>query len=92
MVNLIAGKRVVPELMQNEMTGERMAAETARLLDNAAERAKMKEELARVVGAASGRRGRNDDGRRMQWNACGRFPGESRAIAVKTIGLLVTAL
>jgi lipid-A-disaccharide synthase len=48
MVNLIARKRVVPELMQDEMTGERLAAEAARLLDNAAERGKMKEELARV--------------------------------------------
>lgn len=49
MVNLIAGKRVVPELMQSQMTGERIAAETARLLDSAAERGKMKEELARVA-------------------------------------------
>ncbi len=30
MVNLIAGKKVVPELMQDEMTGERLAAEAAR--------------------------------------------------------------
>lgn len=48
MVNLIAGKKVVPELMQDDMTGERIAAEAARLLDNAPERCKMKEELARV--------------------------------------------
>jgi lipid-A-disaccharide synthase len=54
MVNLIAGKKAVPELMQNAMTGERIAAETVRLLDNAAERAKMKEELARVAGLLSG--------------------------------------
>jgi len=54
MVNLIAGKRVVPELMQNEVTGERIAAETARLLDNAGERAKMKEELARMSVLLSG--------------------------------------
>lgn len=54
MVNLIAGKQVVPELMQNEMTGERLAAETARLLDNAADRAKMKEELARVSALLAG--------------------------------------
>jgi lipid-A-disaccharide synthase len=54
MVNLIAEKRVVPELMQNDMTGERIAAETARLLDNADERAKMKEELARVAVLLSG--------------------------------------
>jgi lipid-A-disaccharide synthase len=54
MVNLIAGKKVVPELMQDAMTGERIAAETARLLDKAEERAKMKEELARVAGLLSG--------------------------------------
>jgi lipid-A-disaccharide synthase len=54
MVNLIAGKKVVSELMQNQMTGETLAAETARLLDNAAERAKMKEELARVSSLLSG--------------------------------------
>ena len=54
MVNLIAGKKVVPELMQNEMTGERIAAETARLLDNEGERAKMKEELTRVAALLSG--------------------------------------
>jgi len=56
MVNLIAGKKVVPELMQSEMTGERIAGETARLLDNKEERAKMKEELARVAGLLSGTR------------------------------------
>ena len=52
MVNLIAEKRVVPELMQEAMTGERIATEAGRLLDNAAERAKMKEELARVCDFA----------------------------------------
>jgi lipid-A-disaccharide synthase len=54
MVNLIAGKKVVPELMQNEMTSERMAAETVRLLDDEGERAKMKEELARVAALLFG--------------------------------------
>jgi lipid-A-disaccharide synthase len=54
MVNLIAGKNAVPELMQKAMTGERIAAETARLLDDATERAKMKEELARVSALLSG--------------------------------------
>jgi lipid-A-disaccharide synthase len=54
MVNLIAGKKVVPELMQNHMTGEAIAVETARLLDNAAERAKMKDGLAQVSNLLSG--------------------------------------
>jgi lipid-A-disaccharide synthase len=54
MVNLIAEKKIVPELMQNEMTGERLAAEAARLLNNGGEREKMKQELARVAAALSG--------------------------------------
>jgi len=49
MVNLIAEREVVPELMQEAMTGERLAAEATRLLDNEAERAKMKEELREVA-------------------------------------------
>lgn len=55
MVNLIAETRVVPELMQADMTGERIAAETARLLDDAGERGKMKEALSRVANLLSGK-------------------------------------
>jgi lipid-A-disaccharide synthase len=49
MVNLVAEKRIVPELIQSDMTGERIASEAARLIDGSALRAKMKEELARVA-------------------------------------------
>jgi lipid-A-disaccharide synthase len=49
MVNLIAEKKVVPELIQGEMTGEKIAAASAPLLDNVSEREKMKVELARVT-------------------------------------------
>jgi len=49
MVNLIAGRKVVDELIQHDMTGERLAAEAAALLDDPAKRAKMKAELARVA-------------------------------------------
>ena len=49
MVNLIAEERIVPELMQDEMTGERLAAEAGMLLDNADEQAKMKKALAVVT-------------------------------------------
>jgi lipid-A-disaccharide synthase len=48
MVNLIAGRAVVPELMQGQMTGERLAAEARRLLDDEAARAAMREGLAEV--------------------------------------------
>lgn len=49
MVNLVAGRKVVPELMQTEMTGENLAAEVVRLLDNPEERGKMKADLAEVA-------------------------------------------
>ncbi|HYI93413.1 MAG TPA: lipid-A-disaccharide synthase, partial [Bryobacteraceae bacterium] len=49
MVNLVAGRRVVPELMQDEATGERLAAETLQLLKNPASRAEMKRSLADVA-------------------------------------------
>jgi lipid-A-disaccharide synthase len=49
MVNLIAGRRIVPELMQSDMTGERIAAEARRLLSDSGERAKMKAELQSVA-------------------------------------------
>lgn len=51
MVNLIAGKKVVPELMQEQMTGENLSAEAARLLEDSGYRAKMKEDLARVAAS-----------------------------------------
>jgi lipid-A-disaccharide synthase len=53
MVNLIAERQVVPELMQDAMTGERIALEARRLLDNAPERAKMKKDLADVSARLS---------------------------------------
>jgi lipid-A-disaccharide synthase len=56
MVNLIAERKAVPELMQNDMTGERIAAETTLLLDDASERAKMKRELVRVARLLAGDR------------------------------------
>ncbi len=54
MVNLIAGRKIVPELIQDDMTGERIAAEARPLLDGSPNRAKMKEELAKVAGSLAG--------------------------------------
>jgi lipid-A-disaccharide synthase len=48
MVNLIAGKRVVPELVQKDFTPERVANEAIRLLDSPEARAEMRRELAIV--------------------------------------------
>ncbi len=50
MPNLVAGRRIVPELIQWEMTPERIAAEAIRLLDHEAERGAMREGLAEVAG------------------------------------------
>jgi lipid-A-disaccharide synthase len=48
MVNLVAGRRVVPELIQDEMTGGRIAAEAIRLLQDGAARESMRNDLAEV--------------------------------------------
>ncbi len=48
MVNLIAGKRVVPELVQKDFTPERVAKEAIRLLDSTEARAEMRRGLAEV--------------------------------------------
>jgi lipid-A-disaccharide synthase len=59
LINLIAGERLVPELMQNDLTGERLAAELTTLLDqeqNEAARVKLKDAAARLgAGGASQR-------------------------------------
>ncbi len=49
MVNLVAGRRIVPELMQAEMTGERIAAEALRLLSDSTARERMRADLADTV-------------------------------------------
>jgi lipid-A-disaccharide synthase len=48
MVNLVAGKKVVPELFQNEFTPERVASEAIRLLDSPSACAEMRQGLAEV--------------------------------------------
>jgi lipid-A-disaccharide synthase len=48
MVNLIAGKQVVPELFQKDFTPQRVAAEAIRLLNSPVARAEMQEGLAEV--------------------------------------------
>jgi lipid-A-disaccharide synthase len=48
MVNLIAGRAVVPELMQGQMTGESLAREAHRLLTDAGARQEMKAGLTAV--------------------------------------------
>jgi len=54
MVNLIAGRAVVPELMQSQMTGERLASEALRLLRDVAARDAMRADLAVVTRNLAG--------------------------------------
>ena len=54
MVNLIAGRAVVPELMQSAMTGESIAREAARLLKDEQARSAMKAGLTEVREKLSG--------------------------------------
>ena len=48
MVNLIAGRQVVPELVQKDFTPERLASEAKRLLDSPEARSEMRRGLAEV--------------------------------------------
>ena len=48
MVNLIAGRRIVPELIQEDLSPERLAMDAARLLDSPGERDVMRRDLAEV--------------------------------------------
>jgi lipid-A-disaccharide synthase len=54
MVNLVAGRAVVPELMQGQMTGERIAQEARRLLTDPVARGRMQTGLAEVREKLSG--------------------------------------
>ena len=57
MVNLIAGRALVPELIQDDMTGERLAAESLRLLSDPAARDTQRAGLADVARKLSSRMG-----------------------------------
>ena len=54
MVNLVAERPVVPELMQTDMTGGRLASEALQLLRDDAARERMRENLAAVSRRLSG--------------------------------------
>lgn len=49
MANLVAGRRIVPELIQHDMTPQQMAAQTCRLLEDSGARQTMKRDLAEVA-------------------------------------------
>jgi lipid-A-disaccharide synthase len=49
MVNLVAGRRIVPELIQDRMTAESLAREALALLENETARENMRRDLAEVA-------------------------------------------
>lgn len=54
MVNLVAGRKIVPELMQDEGDGPALAAEALRLLNDEAARTAMQNELAALQATLRG--------------------------------------
>jgi lipid-A-disaccharide synthase len=54
MVNLVAGRKIVPEFIQHQMTPENLARETLALLENAAAREGMRGDLSEVAEKLSG--------------------------------------
>jgi lipid-A-disaccharide synthase len=62
MVNLIAGKRVVPELIQSDFTAENIVREIERLIPDSPPRQSMMEELARIHDLLQTGRGEGDAG------------------------------
>jgi lipid-A-disaccharide synthase len=54
MVNLVAGRRIVPELMQNDMTPARLASEALTLLSDESARKSMRGELQLVARKLAG--------------------------------------
>ncbi len=54
MVNLLAGKKIVPELIQSDCTGEKLAAEARRLLEDEPARRQMTLELSAVGESLAG--------------------------------------
>jgi lipid-A-disaccharide synthase len=54
MVNLIAGRRIVPELIQNDLTAPRLAEEALKLLESDAARERMRGELRLVAQKLAG--------------------------------------
>jgi lipid-A-disaccharide synthase len=54
MVNLVAGRRIVPELIQDDMTAERLSEEALRLLRDPSARETMRRDLGVVAAKLSG--------------------------------------
>ena len=76
MANLVAGKRVVPELIQDDFTPQRVAAEAIDILTNPERASRMKEDL-RAVRAKLGSPGASDRAAVAVLEAARRSPAKS---------------
>jgi lipid-A-disaccharide synthase len=75
LVNLVAGEEVAPELIQEEVTAERLAHETLRLLRDPEARESMKEKLKRVRETL-GRPGASERTAKIALQMMERAPGD----------------
>jgi lipid-A-disaccharide synthase len=80
MANLIAGKRVVPELIQNDFTAAKIVQQIDRLLPDGAPRESMMQELRAVGGALRSR----------QQGMASEYGGAVERVAAVTLELLGT--
>jgi lipid-A-disaccharide synthase len=62
MANLIAGRRVVPELIQDDFTASNIVQQIEPLLPDGPPRQSMMEELARIRGLLNARTGKAREG------------------------------
>jgi lipid-A-disaccharide synthase len=88
MVNLIAGRRIVPELIQNDFTASKVVEQLAPLLDDEQARATMHSDLC-AVGTAlrAGRRGRDQTAiERAAYIALELIPVGTAAVVVFCLG------
>ena len=91
MVNLIAGKRVVPELIQNDFTAANIVQQIERLLPDGAPRESMMEELSadsrvaahRPSGSETGNTRRNRTGGGDYSGSCGPLLRRGQSICAK---------
>jgi lipid-A-disaccharide synthase len=84
LVNLIAGERLAPELLQNDFTGERLASELLSLLQparNSAVRARLREVTERLGAGGTSRRAAETVLRALRgWTTASEVPDSARML------------
>jgi lipid-A-disaccharide synthase len=83
MANIIAGKTVVPELIQEQASGERIAAEAARLLTDAQYYGNVRAELE-LIKQKLGELGASERAARIALDMLGRTPSAAELQGIKS--------